>query len=120
MVVDDDPSVLALHRSFLGRVGGIEVVATADRGAKVVGLVDEHRVELVLLDIGLPDIDGVEVLRELRERIGPDVAVVMVTAQSDRETVRRVVHHGVDGYLVKPFHLDEFVSRLERVRDVLR
>ncbi|MFC7403315.1 response regulator [Citricoccus sp. GCM10030269] len=112
LVVDDDFAVAAMHRRFVEALDGFEVVGVLERGTPVAGFLAEHEVDLVLLDVHLPDRSGVQVLEELRAG-GSDVAVIMVTAASERDTVRRAVGFGVDGYLVKPFGREEFNQRLE-------
>lgn len=111
LVVDDDFAVARMHRRFVEALDGFEVVAVLERGAPVADFLAGHEVDLVLLDVHLPDRNGVEVLQDLRAT-GHDVAVVMVTAASERDTVRRAVGLGVDGYLVKPFSREDFNARL--------
>ncbi|QCU77132.1 response regulator [Citricoccus sp. SGAir0253] len=111
LIVDDDFAVAGMHRRFVEALEGFEVAGVLERGLPVAGFLAEHEVDLVLLDVHLPDRSGVQVLEDLRAA-GSDVAVIMVTAASERDTVRRAVGHGVDGYLVKPFSRDEFNDRL--------
>lgn len=111
LVVDDDFAVAGMHRRFVEALDGFEVAGVLERGTPVAAFLAEHEVDLVLLDVHLPDRSGVQVLEELRAG-GHGVAVIMVTAASERDTVRRAVGHGVDGYLVKPFSRDEFNDRL--------
>nr|WP_255459728.1 response regulator [Micrococcus sp. TA1] len=111
MIVDDDFAVAGMHRRFVEALEGFEVAGVLERGVPVAGFLTEHEVDLVLLDVHLPDRSGVQVLEDLRAA-GSDVAVIMVTAASERDTVRRAVGQGVDGYLVKPFSRDEFNERL--------
>lgn len=114
LVVDDDFAVARMHRRFVEALDGFEVVGVLERGAPVTQFLAEHEVDLVLLDVHLPDRNGVEVLQDLRST-GHDVAVVMVTAASERDTVRRAVGLGVDGYLVKPFSREDFNARLQEI-----
>ncbi|MEW1981257.1 response regulator [Citricoccus sp. NPDC079358] len=111
LVVDDDFAVAGMHRRFVEALDGFEVVGVLERGLPVAEFLAQHEVDLVLLDVHLPDRGGVQVLEDLRSA-GHDVAVIMVTAASERDTVRRAVGHGVDGYLVKPFSREEFNDRL--------
>ncbi|MGD6980186.1 MULTISPECIES: response regulator [Citricoccus] len=111
LIVDDDFAVAGMHRRFVEALEGFEVAGVLERGVPVAGFLAEHEVDLVLLDVHLPDRSGVQVLEDLRAA-GSDVAVIMVTAASERDTVRRAVGQGVDGYLVKPFSRDEFNERL--------
>lgn len=110
-MVDDDFAVAGMHRRFVEALDGFEVAGVLERGAPVAEFLADHEVDLVLLDVHLPDRSGVQVLEELRAG-GHGVAVIMVTAASERDTVRRAVGHGVDGYLVKPFSREQFNERL--------
>ncbi|CAL9667875.1 Transcriptional regulatory protein CitT [Actinosynnema sp. ALI-1.44] len=102
LVVDDDFMVAKVHSGYVSRTPGFEVVGVAHTGADALRLVREQRPDLVLLDIYLPDLDGLGVLRELRS--GPDeVDVIVITAATDVETVRSAMRGGVLHYLIKPF-----------------
>lgn len=116
LVVDDDFAVARLHRRFLEQLEGFEVVGVLERGGAVLPFLIENEVDLVLLDVHLPDLDGLQVLAGLRaEHL--EVHVIMITADNERESVRRAMGQGVEDYLVKPFTLQEFNSRLEAYRD---
>lgn len=116
LVVDDDFAVAAIHRGFLEAMPEFEVVGEAHGGGEALRAVDALRPDLVLLDIHLPDISGLEVLARLRARSGTPVDVIAVTAARERETVRQAMSRGVDNYLVKPFTRTAF---LERMREYL-
>ncbi len=113
LVVDDDAMTASIHRSYVERVPGYEVVAEAHTGRAALDAVRRLRPDLVLLDIYLPDISGLEVLRQLRETDAPHVDVIAVTAAKDVETLRTAIHGGVIHYLVKPFFFDTLRERLE-------
>jgi response regulator of citrate/malate metabolism len=113
LVVDDDPMTASIHRSYVERVPGFEVVGEAHTGAAALEEVKRHRPELVLLDIYLPDMSGLEVLRSLRQPGAPRVDVIAVTAAKDVDTLRSAMHGGVVHYLVKPFFFDALRERLE-------
>lgn len=119
LVVDDDYMVARVHRGYVERIPGYRVVGEAHTGAEALGYAARLQPDLVLLDIYLPDISGIEVLRRLRARPdGPDV--LAVTAARDVETVRRVLQAGVVHYLVKPFALPTLQDRLERFAEARR
>lgn len=102
LVVDDDFMVAKVHSGYVARTPGFEVVGVAHNGADAVRLVRELRPDLVLLDVYLPDVDGLSVLRELRG-LSDDVDVIVITAATDVETVRGAMRGGVLHYLIKPF-----------------
>jgi response regulator of citrate/malate metabolism len=112
LVVDDDFAVAAVHRGFLASLPEFDVVGEAHGGAEALRAVESLRPDLVLLDIHLPDISGLEVLARLRARSGPPVDVIAVTAARERETVRQAMSRGVDHYLVKPFTRTAFLDRM--------
>jgi response regulator of citrate/malate metabolism len=113
LVVDDDAMTASIHRSYVERVPGYEVVGEAHTGRAALEAVRTLRPDLLLLDIYLPDISGLEVLRTLREPGRPHVDVIAVTAAKDVSTLRTAIHGGVIHYLVKPFFFDTLRERLE-------
>ncbi|MFD0599223.1 response regulator [Catellatospora coxensis] len=113
LVVDDDFMVARIHTGFVQRVDGFTVVGAAHTGADALAAVERLRPDLVLLDIYLPDISGLEVLRRLREAAHP-VDVLAVTAASDVGTIRAALHGGVVHYIIKPFAADTLREQLER------
>jgi response regulator of citrate/malate metabolism len=103
----------SIHRSYVERVPGFEVVGEAHTGRRALEAVRELRPDLLLLDIYLPDMSGLDVLRTLREPGQPHVDVIAVTAAKDVATLRTAIHGGVIHYLVKPFFFDTLRERLE-------
>jgi response regulator of citrate/malate metabolism len=103
LVVDDDFMVAKVHSGYVARTPGFEVVGVAHTGADAVHAVRELRPDLALLDIYLPDLDGLAVLRELRSGGAGDVDVIVITAATDVDTVRSAMRGGVLHYLIKPF-----------------
>lgn len=113
LVVDDDVAVAGLHQGFLLAHGGFEVVGLAHTGTEALAQVAALRPELVLLDIDLPDLDGVEVLRRIRAEHTEPVAVIAITAAREAATVRAMLSGGVLHYLVKPFSSPVLHERLD-------
>ena len=112
LVVDDDYRVAELHCAYVERVHGFEVVGRAQTGAGAVQSVDHLRPDLVLLDIYLPDITGLEVLQQLREGDRPAVDVIAITAARDVDSLRAAIRGGVVQYLIKPFLFPSFEEKL--------
>lgn len=113
LVVEDEVAVAGVHQGFLVAHGGFEVVGLAHTGEDAVRDVERLDPDLVLLDIHLPDMSGVEVLRRLRQRPGKPVDVIAVTAAQEAETVRAAMAGGVASYLVKPFTMAALHERLD-------
>lgn len=114
LVVDDDFMVARVNRGYVQRIPGFTVVAEAHTGAAALAAVDDLRPDLVLLDVYLPDISGLEVLRRLRGHTHPPVDVLPVTAARNLEAVREAMHGGAVHYLVKPFTFAALRDKLER------
>jgi response regulator of citrate/malate metabolism len=113
VIVDDDVRVADIHRGYVERVEGFVVAGVVHYAADALRCVVEDRPDLLLLDIYLPDLDGLEVCRRLRAA-GNLVDVIAVTAARDVDTVRGAVGLGVAQYLVKPFAFATFREKLER------
>lgn len=111
LVVDDDFRVAELHRLYTEQVGGFEVVGLARTGAEAIDMAGRLHPDLVLLDIYLPDISGVDVLRRLREQ-RRQLDVITITAARDVATLRAAIHGGSIHYLIKPFTFAIFRQRL--------
>jgi two-component system, OmpR family, KDP operon response regulator KdpE len=113
LIVDDEPSILATMAPLL-RARGYEV-ATATSGHAALDAIDREAVQLVILDLGLPDIDGVEVCRRLRE--GRTVPILILSARSAEGQKVEALDAGADDYVTKPFGSEELLAR---VRAALR
>jgi two-component system, OmpR family, KDP operon response regulator KdpE len=115
LLVDDDPEIRASVRlGFELQWHDVEILE-AGRGSEALEVVERERPDLVLLDIGLPDMDGYRVLRDLRAFSG--VPVVMLTARDEPIDTVRALEAGADDYVAKPFDHLELTAR---VRAVLR
>ena len=113
LVVEDEAGILRLVRDYLERAGF--TVASASTAADALASMRARRPALVVLDLGLPDRDGLDVARDLR-RVA-DVPIVMLTARGDESDRIVGLELGADDYVVKPFSPKELVAR---VRAVLR
>ncbi len=111
LVVEDDPEIGRLLRRNLTELG--HVVTIAADGATGLALALREQPQVVLLDLGLPDLAGLEVLAMLRGV--SSVPVIVITAQDDDRTVVQALDAGADDYLTKPFGLDQLVARIRAV-----
>ncbi|MBV9580138.1 MAG: response regulator transcription factor [Chloroflexi bacterium] len=108
LVVDDEPGILRAVQTNLGRHDFR--VETATTGQEALDLYNRRRPDLVLLDLGLPDIDGLDVLKAIRERASTPV-VVLSAHESERDKVV-ALDLGADDYLTKPFGINELLARV--------
>ncbi|HEY0561473.1 MAG: response regulator receiver protein [Mycobacterium sp.] len=118
LVVDDEPAIVDLLSASL-RFVGFDVV-TATTGAEALAAAEQHRPDMLVLDVMLPDLDGFEVTRQLRSS-GTRVPVLFLTARDGTDDKVAGLTVGGDDYVTKPFSLEEVVARiravLRRVRD---
>jgi response regulator of citrate/malate metabolism len=111
LIVDDDFMVAKVHAGFVSALEGFEVVGTASTGTQALEDVVRLRPDLVLLDVYLPDMTGLDVLRRLRAG-GCPADVIVISAARDVDSIRSALHGGVLHYLVKPFDRRTFEARL--------
>ena len=113
LVVDDEPDVIESVRiGFELQWREVEVIGAAG-GDEALDRVEQDRPDIVLLDIGLPDIDGFEALRRIREF--SDVPIVMLTARDDAMDKVKGLELGADDYITKPFNHLELMARVHAV-----
>jgi two-component system KDP operon response regulator KdpE len=108
LIVDDEPSILATMAPLL-RGRGYEV-STATTGHAALDAVDRQPPQLVILDLGLPDLDGIEVCRRLRE--GRALPIVVLSARGAEQDKVAALDAGADDYVTKPFGAEELLARI--------
>ena len=104
LIVDDEIDIREFAKSFFKK-RGIDVF-TASGGKQALEIVDKETPDLVLLDVNMEEISGLEVLKKLRQKKN-DVKVIMVTGLEDEETINEANSWGISGYIHKPLVLDE-------------
>ncbi len=109
LVVDDDDAFLSMMSMILPRYG-YDAYTTSDAG-ETLGFIKEHGIELVLLDLMMPDVDGYEVCRRIKkDKATKSIPVVVVSASGGKEITRKIKEAGADDHLVKPFDHDEILN----------
>src|SRR5437016_3646892 len=111
LVADDEPRITKLVAIALSEEGFR--VVTANGGEQALQKAEEVRPDIVLLDIVMPDLDGIEVMRQLRER--RPVPVILLTAKGSTSDKAKGLDLGADDYIAKPFHPDELAARVRAV-----
>ncbi len=112
LVVEDETLIAEAHRAYTERVEGFEVVGLAHTARAAMAALRAGPVDLVLLDLNLPDMHGLEIVRALRTA-GSGTDVLAVSSARDVATVRQAVALGVTHYLLKPFTFATFKAKLE-------
>ena len=117
LVIDDEPNVIRLCQRALGQEGF--VVKGALRGEEGLQLLREESFDLILLDVRLPDRDGLDVLSAIRQT-DPEVPVIIITAHDTMEVTAKLLKSEAQDLLLKPFTLEELVNSVQKVleRDV--
>ena len=108
LIVDDEPSILATMGPLL-RSRGYEVV-TAMNGRRAIDSVERDKPDLIVLDLGLPDVDGIEICRMVRERSA--TPIVVLSARGAEGDKVRALDTGADDYVTKPFGAEELTARI--------
>lgn len=108
LVVEDDPNIVDLIRSNLA-VRGFDTVVSSD-GSRALQLLDTEAPDIVLLDLMLPEVDGFELCRQMRERSG--VAIIVVSARGGERDKVTALNMGADDYMTKPFSIEELLARI--------
>ena len=103
LVVDDEPSVLEVLREFFTSKG-YEVIS-ASGGLEGLSKAEKHRPDVIMLDVRMPDLDGISVLRRIRE-VNPWVGILMMSGNSDTEAAKETLQLGAFDYILKPFDFD--------------
>jgi response regulator of citrate/malate metabolism len=121
LIVEDDPLIAEAHRQYTERISGFAVHATAGTGnaalrAAASAAAADTPIDLVLLDIGLPDASGIEVASALGG-IRPAPDIIAISSERDLAVVRSAVAHGMAMYLLKPFTFAAFRDKLEHYRE---
>jgi DNA-binding NarL/FixJ family response regulator len=112
VIADDHHVVRAGLTQLLATFPGVELVGAASSGTEAVALCADRRPDVVLMDLELPGLDGIEATRQIRAA-QPDAAVVVLTSFSDRELILRALDAGAAGYLLKDAEPDELARAIE-------
>ena len=113
LIVEDDPMVAMINEQYIKRNKNFQLVGKCKDGAAALEFLEQNSVDLIVLDVYMPHMDGLETLRTIRNRQIP-VDAIMVTAANDRSSVEEALHLGIVDYLVKPFTFDRFQMALEK------
>lgn len=113
LIVEDDPMVAMINEQYVCKNADFCVTASCRNGEEALVFLSSNKVDLILLDVFMPMMDGIETLKKIRE-MKVDAEVIMVTAANDTPTIENTMHLGVLDYLIKPFTYERFVVSLEK------
>src|SRR5215213_8198035 len=116
LIADDIQETRRNTRLMLATIDDVEVVAIASNGVQAVELAKEHHPDIVMLDINMPEMDGLSAYRRIAQ-IYPDTGCIIISAEKDTTTLRTAMSIGVQEYLIKPFTGDELEKAIARVSE---
>lgn len=114
VIIEDDRMVAAINAQFAEKAGGVEIIASFHNGKDALSFLQYTQVDLILLDLYMPDISGLELLSQLRQN-GYKADVVFITAANDTDNIQKALQLGAIDYLIKPFTYQRFEEALDKV-----
>jgi len=114
LIADDVQEIRRNTRLMLATIDDVEVVAIAANGLQAVELTKEHHPDILLLDINMPEMDGLTAYRQIAQA-DPDIGCIIISAEKDTSTLRTAMSIGVQEYLIKPFTIEELETAIARV-----
>jgi two-component system response regulator DctR len=119
VIIEDDPMVIEINRRVVQDCPEFNVVATAHSGTEGLKVVSRYNPDLVILDIFMPQSNGLDFLKDMRQK-GLDMDVIMVTASQDPLHLKEGMRYGVIDYIIKPFRLERLRASLENYLQMIR
>jgi response regulator of citrate/malate metabolism len=119
MIVEDDPLAAKVYKQFAEKIDGFEVSAIANSGNEALMYLQTFKPQLILLDIYLPDVNGIDLLRIIRMN-HRGIDVIPITAANDAETVTEAIRGGVFSYLIKPIDVKKFTDEITRYKQTMQ
>ena len=113
-IVDDHPVVVAGLQSLLGQLENIEVAGAASNSFEAISFLKAHAVDVILLDINLPDVSGIDLCRKIRKDF-PEIKILGISTFSDRSYISRMIENGAAGYLMKSASAGQIAEAIETV-----
>lgn len=107
LVVEDDPMVAQLHEHYLSQIKGFQLSDIANNGDAAIKLLQHKKYDLLILDLFMPIMDGLQLLAKIREN-GYDVDVIIVSAANDKDKIKQALRLGAVDYIIKPFEFERF------------
>ncbi|WP_134702274.1 response regulator [Ammoniphilus sp. YIM 78166] len=116
LIVEDDPMVAEFNRRYVGKIPGFSIKGTCGTVQQAMAHIQDHEVDLVLLDLYMPGDHGLEFLTHIR-KLERDIDVIVISAASDMKTVQKALRLGAVDYMIKPFEFERLKKSLTKYRD---
>ncbi|WP_077358462.1 response regulator [Virgibacillus halodenitrificans] len=115
LIAEDDFRIANIHEKFLEKITGLQVIGKALNGKETLDFVSKQEVDLLLLDIYMPDLQGNEMIRDLR-KINPELDIIIISVAAEKEIVEESIRNGVFDYILKPVKINQFLETIERYK----
>ena len=112
IIVDDNDLIRTLLRGIL-RAEDCEIIGEARNGTLALELIEKSKPDIVLLDVLMPEMDGLEALQNIKQQY-PEIIVVMITGSPSKDNVKESIQGGASGFIVKPFNSAKVIETLKR------
>src|SRR5699024_8603523 len=119
LLIEDDPMVQEVNKQMIEKVEDFQVIAAAADGNKGLNIEEKQSPDLVVLDIFMPELDGIQTLNKLRSA-EMDIDVLVISAADDTDTIKKALQYGAIDYIIKPFKFDRLVQALNKYKAFLR
>lgn len=116
LIVEDDPMIAALNRKYTEQLDGFQVAGIAANAQQAADLLAQQKIQLILLDIHMPGLNGLDFLRWVREE-NLELDVILITAASDIQPIQQALRLGAVDYLIKPFEFSRFQEALDQYKN---
>ncbi|MGO4889223.1 response regulator [Anaerobacillus sp. MEB173] len=115
IIVEDDYRIASIHEKFIKKMSNVTVVGKALTGKEAISLVESNDVDLVILDLYLPDMLGTEIIEHLRT-LNNNIDFVIISAATEKDIVGQILRNGVFDYIIKPVNMERFIDTINRYK----
>lgn len=119
LIVEDDPMVSMINEQYVLKSSDFTIAGTCRNGQEAIDFFKSQSADLILLDVFMPVMNGIETLKKIRE-LKIDSEVIMITAANDTSTIEETMHLGVLDYLIKPFAYERFNVSLQKFKNKMQ
>ena len=115
LIIEDDPMVAFINKQYLNKIGNINVLGPVATEKEVLSIIEKEKIDLLLLDVFLPDKNGLDILKDLRKNKYL-VDVIIISAANNPDELREAFTCGIVDYLIKPFQFERFEEAINKYK----
>ncbi|MGO4886630.1 response regulator [Anaerobacillus sp. MEB173] len=116
LIVEDDPMVAEFNKLYLEQINGFALASVVSKASDALVQIEQNKIDLILLDIYMPGMNGLEFLSELR-KLEKEIDVIFISAANDKSSIEKALRNGAVDYLIKPFDFERFQQALTAYRE---